>query len=107
MTDTFYYAILSRPLKTQTDAMMYEVRMIVDNNIPRDRLARLTMKKYRRIGRHYRILRRVYPHEIRKPIYDTGRKQIVYVHDTEWEKSLLQQHKRVMQWLKSRKARII
>lgn len=89
----YYYVILSSSLKTKLEAAYFEICMMIDNRIRKDRLLRL------RVNNEYRIVRKLYREEIMKPVGTQLDGVTAKVFDYEWEQGAIRHTKRVQRWL--------
>jgi hypothetical protein len=89
MNNEFYWAILSKPLPSRLDAMMFEIQSI-ENGIKQENLRRL------KINGKYRIIRKISYQEV------AGLK---YYHKDQWIKRLKKDTKIVKEWLKRKRGK--
>ena len=87
MNNKFYYAILSKGLSTQLDAMIFEIQSL-GNGIPKENLRRL------KVDGRYRIIRKISYKEVA---------ETKYYHKDLWIKRLKHDTIRVREWMKAKK----
>lgn len=87
--NSYYWAILSKPLPSRLDAMIFEIQSI-ENGIKQENLRRL------KVDGRYRIIRKISYQEV------AGLK---YYHKDQWIKRLKKDTVRVKEWLKRKRRR--
>ena len=87
MNNEFYWAILSKPLSSRLDAMIFEIQSI-ENGILQENLRRM------KVNGKYRIIRKISYQEV------AGLK---HYHQDQWIKRLKKDTKIVKEWLKRKR----